>query len=169
MKVIRRILRNSSRSAQRQLTEHNLIGSTPGRVQQLFSLRSLGHAVMVFSSHWIAEKWSGRPCKHLAAQLPLEWIGNWWGSRFLMIICSVSSSGFIAVSLFRAFSASGVSFCSPCLSFYQCRKKPPQLAAAVALYSTRWFQLILKKVQWVMKTYAEGVNPSSVRHRFGIQ
>lgn len=80
-----------------------------------------------------------------------------------MIICSVSSSGFIAVSLFRAFSVSGVSFCSPCLSFYQCRKKANSACGCGGFVFNAMVSADLEKVQWVMKTYADAQNHWSMK------
>lgn len=77
-KVLRRITGRSSSTIQRQ-------GSSKGGAVRLNAQQSavafqyaqaLEHAASVFGSKQRAEEWLGRPCKHLADNVPLEMIEN---------------------------------------------------------------------------------------------
>lgn len=82
-KILRRIIGKSTRSLQ----QGNAGGTARLNAQQsavaFQYAQALEHAASVFGSQPRAEEWLGRPCKHLAGNVPLELIENALGFQIV--------------------------------------------------------------------------------------
>ncbi|WP_338807717.1 antitoxin Xre/MbcA/ParS toxin-binding domain-containing protein [Pseudomonas chlororaphis] len=76
-KVLRRITGKSKRSLPRQGDDGGTVRLNAQQSAVAFQYaQALEHAASVFGSQRRAEEWLGRPCKHLAGNVPLELIEN---------------------------------------------------------------------------------------------
>nr|WP_124303892.1 antitoxin Xre/MbcA/ParS toxin-binding domain-containing protein [Pseudomonas chlororaphis] len=76
-KILRRITGKSNRSLPRQRNDGGTARLNAQQSAVAFQYaQALEHAASVFGSQKQAEEWLGRPCKHLAGNVPLELIEN---------------------------------------------------------------------------------------------